>query len=182
MTPVSQRILAAKTRADGHNGLGIAGDCFRACLASILDAPYESVPHVCHYTDGRLAMEPEDDDPLTAEHGGLWWRRTRRWLRANHGVDVACYQWDQPDADTGRLELRHIESGEPWGGYVLVGGRSPRGKFAHQVVGYYAWHERGPQVDIEWDPHPSRAGLRTIEDITILVPPYDPPPPDEVAP
>ena len=179
MTPVSQRILASPKRGDGHNGLGIAGDCFRACVATILDLPYEGVPHFCHYSDGRLALEPEDDDPLTEEHGGLWWRRTRRWLRTNHDLDAACYQWEQSDAETGRLELRNAEHTEPWSGYVLLGGRSPRGKFAHQVVGYYGWNDRGPYVYTEWDPHPSRDGLRTIEDVTILVPPYDPPPPTE---
>ena len=179
MTPVSQRILAAKARADGHNGLGIAGDCFRAALASILDLPYEVVPHVCHYSDGRVALDPETDDPLTENHGGLWWRRTRRWLRANHGLDVACYEWDQPELETGRLELRHADTQEPWSGYVLLGGRSPRGEFAHQIVGYYSWLDGFPTVSEEWDPHPSREGLRTIEDVTILVEPYDPPPPDE---
>ncbi len=177
MTPVAQRILASKDRADGHNGLGIAGDCFRACLATIMDLPYGQVPHVCHYSDGRVALVPEDDDPLTAEHGGLWWRRTRRWLRAEHDLDASCYAWEQPD--TGRLELRNIEAGDPWYGYVLLGGRSPRGDFAHQVVGYYGWNDRGPYVYTEWDPHPSKAGLRTGEDVTILVPPYDPPPPVE---
>lgn len=178
MTPTDQRVLAAKSRSDGHNGLGIAGDCFRAALASIMDLDYRQVPHVCDYPTALAAQDDESDDPLTEEHGGLWWRRLRRWLRAEHDLDAANYAWEQPDLDSGLLELRQPD-GIEWWGYVLVGGRSPRGDFAHQVVGHYSWNDDRPYVEVVHDPHPSRVGLRTIEDVTILVPPYEPAPPVE---
>lgn len=179
MTPVDQRILASTTRDDGHNGLGMAGDCVRAAVASLLDLDYHQVPHFCNYPTALHVNDGETDDPLTEEHGGLWWRRLRRWLRDEHRLDAQIYEWEQPDNKTGRLELRYISSDEPWSGHVLLGGRSPRGDFAHQVVGYYGWTDAGLYVRLEHDPHPSRAGLRTIEDVTILVNPYAPAPPTE---
>lgn len=177
MTPVDQRIFASQERGDGHNGLGIAGDCFRACVASILNLDYHQVPHVVHYGDGRHADDAEADDPLTEEHGGLWWRRIRRWLR-DRGMDIASWHWKQ-DNDSGHLEL--LRGDEPWRGDVILGGQSPRGPFKHVVVGRYWWSEGRPHVRVTHDPHPSRDGLLTVEDVSIVLDPYDPPPPDESA-
>lgn len=195
MTPVTQRILASTARGDGHNGLGIAGDCMRACLASLLDLPYDQVPHFVHYGDGRPIQEIQTDDPLIDEHGALWYRRCRRWMRAR-GHDFGS--WDLDDAtihhdDAGavvqvdlpdELAIR-TSSGMPWYGHVLLCGRSPRGEFDHVIVGQYAWMAASwdggirPVIVPAWDPHPSRAGLRTATAFDAVIDPYDPPPPTE---
>ncbi|BCW61862.1 hypothetical protein [Arthrobacter sp. StoSoilB22] len=46
MKPHKQRILADPARGDGHDANGIPGDCWKACIASLLDVEdYDSVPH-----------------------------------------------------------------------------------------------------------------------------------------
>jgi len=92
-------------------------------------------------------------------HFGLylsWWDETRRWL---HGRDRDL-AYVEPGDDLHKLwcELEHATP-------VLVGGRSPRGAFGHVVVGF---------VDgtVLWDPHPSRAGLRTVDEFFLPVAPY----------
>lgn len=47
-------------------------------------------------------------------------------------------------------------------GYCILAGKSPRGDFAHAVVGW------GMQV--VHDPHPSRAGIVTCTEVIVLVP------------
>lgn len=168
MTPVQQRVLASVKRGDGCNGLGIAGDCWRAVLASLFDLPYEAVPHAANYPAG---FDP-DTDPLVEEHGSLAWRRSRRWARTL-GRDLAYYTLD----DLAEHPVLDVEGG-PWVGYVGAVGPSPRGAFRHAVVGHYR-HEGGrPVVDVVHDPHPSRAGLTVVEGVDLIVGPYDPPPPE----
>ena len=42
---VDQRVFADPRRADGYSTEGVAGDCFRACLATLLGTSYEATPH-----------------------------------------------------------------------------------------------------------------------------------------
>lgn len=176
MTPVDQAVMHDPDDPDA-----VPGDCTRAVVASLLDLPLEAVPHVVHDPAGYRP----DLDPLTGEHGALWWRRLRRFLRADHDLDVASYAARD---DRGRLlEVRQAADGYPWEGAVALGGPSPRGPFGHLVVGAYLWVPSAayggrpgrwrPRVEVLHDPHPSRAGLLSIDDVTVLVPPYDPPPP-----
>lgn len=46
MKPVPQRIT------DHDPARGLYGDCFKCCLASILELPYEDVPHFFAYNSG----------------------------------------------------------------------------------------------------------------------------------
>jgi hypothetical protein len=46
-------------------------------------------------------------------------------------------------------------------GWAIAGGQSPRG-LSHSIIVY--------DGVLVWDPHPSRAGLLTLEDYEILVP------------
>lgn len=197
MRAVSQRVFAAPGRGDGHNGLGIAGDCMRACIASILDLDYADVPHFCHYGDGHpIQKHPEHDDPFVQEHGALWWRRYRRWLR-EWGMDAICIDseheaWDHAlngwalrvpktvDTDPPLQFPWPCDEGRPWVGDVIVAGDSPRGPFGHVVVGRYDGHRPpGERLDIVHDPHPSRAGITAPYSMDIITVPYDPPPPAE---
>lgn len=172
MTRVDQRVFMARARGDGGNGLGIAGDCMRACLASILDLAYNDVPHVCHHPRGYDVEE----DPLADEHGQLWWRRTRRWLRDQDrdvfSTGLAC----QVDPPRPPIYIVLADGDwEPWEGHVIASGPSPRGRVRHAVVGWYHAEGRG---DVIHDPHPSRAGLAGGADaVDVVCDPYDPPPP-----
>lgn len=105
----------------------------------------------------RAALASLLDLPAaTVPHFGLylsWWDETRRWLQLRE-LDLAYLP-----ADDERLE--DFESDVP----LMVGGRSPRGDFGHVVVGTIGG-------ETLWDPHPSRAGLRNVEEFFILVRPY----------
>lgn len=186
----TQRHLADPERGDGHDADGIAGDCARAAIATILGCGWAKVPHAAHYPPGY----DSDIDPLVADHGGLFHRRLRRWLRAERGLDVGW--WDWAPASRVRARPRFYKSDEwssrsPWSGWVLASGPSPRGPFDHLVVAAYHWrpsHRGGgrlvPELTIAHDPHPSRVGLASATSIGLLLDPYDPPPPalDDEAP
>lgn len=82
MTPADQQFLASPQRRDGHGDDGTPGDCFRACVASLLDLPIEDVPHFVQHVS--------------------WWNETRRFVRATvPGWDIG-YFWpeDFPHVET----------------------------------------------------------------------------------
>lgn len=85
-----------------------------------------------------------------------WWEETRRWLQSR-GQDLAYAQ----HGDDMHQRWCASEPSTP----VVVSGPSPRGDFWHAAVGL---------VDgtVLWDPHPSRAGLRGVEEFFVLVRPY----------
>lgn len=60
MSPVDQIHFGSNLDGDER----VAGDCWRACIASILDLPAEQVPH------------------FVQEHGGFFHTETVRWLAA----------------------------------------------------------------------------------------------------
>jgi hypothetical protein len=100
------------------------GNCWSACVASLLHLPIEEVPWFLGHED--------------------WYGAFTQWLRP-HGFYPVTVPWS-----------------EGWcpEGYYILGGQSPRHN--HAVIA------RGR--DIVHDPHPSRAGLVTREDCTLLVP------------
>ena len=98
------------------------GNCFSACVASILELPIEQVP----------TFVIEDD----------WHIAAQTWLNAR-GLWLLSLPWDD---EWGAIVL------EPFGGYHIIGGQSPRGEHGHSVVGL-----RG---EIVHDPHPSGEGIR----------------------
>lgn len=106
------------------------GNCFSACIASLLELSIDDVP----YFMGDFS-EPDD---------GEWFNRLNDWLRPRGFV--ALFFLYQSLADFPSL--------------CVLGGASSRGP--HSCVG-----RRG---EIVWDPHPSRSGLTSVEDVTILVP------------
>ena len=81
------------------------GNCFSACVATLLELPLDRVPYFMGDFD-----EPD----------GVWWERFARWL-APHGfypLNFGC----PPNGDW-----------YPRGEYILSAG-SPRGDFDHSVV------------------------------------------------
>lgn len=113
------------------------GNCFSACVASILELPIEEVPYFMGDPE-----EPHD----------AWGRRLDAWLRPR-GLYALHFENDPTAADA-----------YPISGLYILGGRSPRGDFAHAVV---ACGKR-----IVHDPHPSRAGIGAIDGFTLLVPTF----------
>ena len=98
MTPVDQ------TR------FGDEGNCFAACLASILECPLESVP-----------------DPMEIHRAGQNWRRAiSAWLRTIHGLEY--------------IEIKRGADGWTMlmpPSFHVIGGKSPRGtECGHAVVGF----------------------------------------------
>jgi hypothetical protein len=103
------------------------GNCFSACVASLLELPIEEVPHF------------GSDD--------TWWATFQAWLKPR-GLYAVLFKVDSD------------EQRPP--GFHVVSGRSPRHDALHAVVGKGA--------EIAHDPHPSRDGLVSIEDVVLLVP------------
>lgn len=100
------------------------GNCFSACVASLLELPIADVP---------FFMGDEQ-----------WWSSFNDWLRPR-GFYALCV-------------MLPAEAHPP--GLNILSGKSPRGP--HAVVAH--------GIDVIHDPHPSRAGLLTREDVIVLVP------------
>lgn len=104
---VRQRVVAA--RPDGHDATGNPGDCLRAVVASLLDLPYDDVPHF-----GAM------------RRGAAWWHAMRAYARARGG--------DFLDVEPVDGSVRHALV-DPAAGAIGIGsGPSPRGPFRHVVL------------------------------------------------
>lgn len=171
MNPVYQTIFTGPGQPGF--GPGNVGDCLRACLASILEVPLDRVPHFADYPASYMAAFPDERDPLTADHGGLWYRNARRWLR-DVPLDLVGYQADA------LAEVGSFLAADPccWPRHLIGTVPSPRGDFDHSVV-----------LDLDgtvvWDPHPDQDAYplapTRFEAVVSL---YDPAPPsvdDEAA-
>ena len=139
MIPVTQTRL----HADGEP----PGNCFAACLASIMETSLDDVP------------QPGESD--REEWSERYWQSLADFVHAR-GFELV--QFDPPKHPDGR-------SGRPWTtGELLRGKRAlcilsgpgPRGT-KHAVVGTLAF-------ELVHDPHPSRAGLLEVDCIEMLVP------------
>lgn len=146
MIPVLQTILADPERGDGHNAEGIAGNCYQAALASVLELPLEQVPHF-------------------AQDGERWQETSSAWLSAQ-GVIRSFYV----DEHLTRLTYPlYVEPGTDFWGTpadsiigVLGAGPSPRGPFRHVVV-------LDPETgDMLHDPHPSGAGVLEVDEVELI--------------
>ena len=126
MIEVTQTITAHDPAA------GQFGDCFRACIASILDLPIEEVPHTMAY------------DEHLVEDGGQWYSHLNAWLKLR-GKAYLSMNIDHEHPSTWFQNIEHRVAV-----YHVLSGLGPRGH-NHSVVAC-----NGRMV---WDPHPSRAGL-----------------------
>jgi len=128
---------------------GRPGDCLNACVASILDLPYEQVPFFNLYGDGWHYTYVS----FMRSHGwGLW--EFAIW-----GCDVPLWQFGT--RQTGyKLYVP---------GYWLASVLSPRIIDEHGKSGLHAVVMKGNSV--AWDPHPQRdMGHLGFIEATILVP------------
>ena len=131
MTPVMQT-----TFGEG------SGNCYPACLASILEVSLESIPNFCCDT-------PKDED---------WTLRTQEWLR-QFGLGVVTIRYED-----GMYGL-------PNGALTIATGPSPReGVSRHCVVGRVQILEDGRQtIAMLHDPHPSAEFLTELEVCEFLI-------------
>ena len=147
MIPVFQTVLADPSRADGHSAEGVAGNCYQAALASVLELPLEQVPHF-------------------AQDGERWQETSEAWL-TERGVIRAFYV-DEHLAALGYP--LYVEPGTDFWGTpadFLIGalgaGPSPRGPWRHVVV-------LDPDTgDMLHDPHPSGAGVLEVDEVELLI-------------
>lgn len=128
------------------NGIGTeAGNCMPACLASILEIPLDDIPHFAgnHY-------EPRDFHKAVDE-----------WLRSIGYRPIRMYVENIEEC------ALYIEG---WSDeFVLLSGDSPRGDWAHIVVGKVSDH--GYSFDVVHDPHPSGSGLASDPKwVTFIIP------------
>lgn len=122
MTPVDQTRFGA-----------VDGDCFAACVATLLGLPLAEIPNFC-------APEQLDAD-------GRWWPNFRAWCAAR-GLEAVCLlAADQPPGAVPDFD-------------AIGSGPSPRGAFLHATVWRNGrlWHDphpsraglAGPPVDWIW--------------------------------
>lgn len=96
MKPVDQTIFGPEL-----------GNCFAACVASVLELPLEDVPNFCEGGD----------------HG--WFDRLRAWLRPRGLWALTCKLGGKPGASDGGWYPE---------GLHIAGGQSPRHACLHAVV------------------------------------------------
>jgi len=123
MIPVDQ------TRFHDPEGKSPPGNCWAACLASILEFRLEDVPDLADYWT---------PDASAAKVWNAYYDATIAWL-AKQNLGFVEAHFDQYNRDL---------TDNAW---CLIAGPSPRYPVFHSVV--------GRNFEVVHDPHPSRAGL-----------------------
>jgi hypothetical protein len=131
LKPVDQRIIDPKI-----------GDCMTACIASLLELPYEDVPHF-------TGIEAK---------GGRWFHAMLGFLRRKGYQFMGTYSTNEPPLILGQ-ELAERCPGV--GGLYMAGGPSPRLNCSHAVL-IDAWGK------VVHDPHPSRLGVLSITHVNMI--------------
>lgn len=116
------------------------GNCFAACVASILEIPLEEVPNFC-------GLHPEPD--------GTWYREFLRWL-SERGLAAMTQQFPG-DPDSFMSWVRTCAPNIPW----IAGGPTDRGLHCCVYVGDRLAHDPNPNHD--------RKGLDTVDDATFIL-------------
>jgi hypothetical protein len=153
MTPVDQEFLKER---------GEVGDCWRACLATVLDLPIANVPHIILEAYAAVGIHGMRAYEMPPEGVVIdWWPRTQRVVRA-HGFDIECCR---PNYEEGHGWVSLFEHLRGMGvRYAILMGRSPRG-VNHCVI----WDL--DRDEMAHDPHPSRAGITLpATDVSYLTP------------
>lgn len=119
------------------------GNCFTACLASLLQVPLTALePVQALYREGATRWEEGRDE----KHWVKCWAEIQGFIAAQHAMILV-----------GVLPP-HVPAG-----YSILGGGSPRGDFGHYVVAH--------DGEVVHDPHPSRDGIvGSAEEYLVLLP------------
>lgn len=136
---------------------GMIGDCWRTCIACILEMPPNLVPHF---------MRDAKDEPQSD-----WWRWSRDFV-VMHSDGRYNLFWSELTKNGGtpaptRTMYVEIDGGGTKGvahRYAILTGKSPRTEWDHCVV----WDVQ--QGEVVWDPHPDGNGeLLSHNDIVYFV-------------
>jgi hypothetical protein len=117
----------------------VSGNCFRACLASILEIDIDSIP----------AFE----DMGTSWHEPFW-----KFLREQNLDFEGTGYFKNPNYD-GMEKLKAYEGID---GFIIVNGKSPR---AWVTRGHSVVYKNGEMIH---DPHPSSDGLTELESFYMI--------------
>lgn len=115
------------------NPPGERGNCFQVCMAALLGLPLAEVPHFY-----------DTDEPVEIQQAAI-----QRWLH-QRGWFWFCLGWDWV-----RDQIKAETPPFPRHALLIVSGTSPRGNWAHAVIGRV--HATG--WELVHDPHPSKAGI-----------------------
>lgn len=108
------------------------GNCFAACVASILGADLEHVPNF-----------------VVADYD--WMISANRWLAEHYGLVLV----DRDVADHAMADWNGLVNGI----WCILSGKSPRGDHSHAVVGRYHINDDGHWFSLVHDPHPDQTFL-----------------------
>lgn len=107
MIPHIQQIIGDPARGDGHDVNGRPGDCWKTCIAAVLNiANLDEVPHF---------VEAED-----------WWTATQLFIRAHLGDNFSLRWWTAVDAIPGSPAFLIAAGDSPRGDFqhAVVAGSS----------------------------------------------------------
>jgi hypothetical protein len=130
---------------------GPLGNCFAACVASMLEKPIEDVAHLFP-TPG---MEAQPDG--VGENVELWCQHMQEGLK-RFGLCMVEIPWQ-----------RHWPaSGLPDGSLHILGCRSGRG-IGHAVIGRVAYDGREMSFTLAHDPHPEGWADNAMENVQCVI-------------
>lgn len=178
MIPVQQRIVASGM-AEG----AVPGDCVKCCIASILDLPYEDVPHFVagEVVNPNLCEDgtPHPDGPFKMDwYSGLrYWMKQRGYtvipVHRSYFKDVDCQIAWRKEADaTGRykfgqtLWMYDARDQAPWHeGYWIAS------VISENFVGStHAIVMQGSQVVFDPSTKPRRTPYQYVGEMTFVAP------------
>lgn len=120
----------------------VPGDCWRACLASLLEIARDDVPHFIHL------YPTEGEEPH--ELGPRWWRESIAWVqRQRPGWTIAA--WDRPEPWASLWHPDMYDLGVPR--REILTAPSPRGAWNHSVI------VDAVTGELEHDPFPGGNGV-----------------------
>lgn len=124
------------------------GDCWRACLASLLEVPRDDVPHFIDlYAGGTGAPGEEIEDH---PEGPRWWRESVAWVQQQRpGWTIAA--WNRPEPWVPLWHPDMYELGVPR--REILTAPSPRGAWNHSVI------VDALTGELEHDPFPGGQGV-----------------------
>lgn len=117
------------------------GDCWRACLASLLEVPRDDVPHFIDLypvpdldaaRDPHERMEMAQEIRLAEMHGPRWWRESVAWVQEQRpGWTIAA--WDRTEPWT-PMYADWVKDDPEVPARVILTAPSPRGSWNHSVL------------------------------------------------
>ena len=124
------------------------GNCYEACLASLLELPLNDVPDL-----GALKTDKDISECTLDDSPPKWEMVLLEWLHSM-GVSFYCLKY-----------CKYVVSKLPENALIIVGGLNSNG-VSHACIG----EKRNEKIEVIHDPNPSRGGLKEFETIDIIAP------------